>query len=61
MEETFLLELLDLQAVDLVNRFQDVIEDKAEYLFSELEQLAVPAEEEEEEVEEILEEDTSGP
>ena len=33
------MELLDLQSMDLVNRFQDVIEIKAEYLFSELEQL----------------------
>jgi hypothetical protein len=37
MEETYLVELLQINSSDLVDRFQDIIEDKFEYLKGELE------------------------
>ena len=45
MEETFLLELLEIDAEMLVDRFEDIIEDRADYLMSELEQIPVDHEE----------------
>lgn len=39
MEETYLLELLQLKSQDLVDRFEDIIEDKFEDLASEIEEL----------------------
>lgn len=48
IEETQLLELLQLTSSDLVNRFQDIIEDNADYLESEIEQLWLTDEERDE-------------
>ena len=39
MEETYLLELLQLKSEDLVNRFEDIIEDRFDELMGELEEL----------------------
>jgi len=37
VEETILLEILELNAEDIVARFTDIIEDKKEYLMKEFE------------------------
>ena len=38
MEETYLLELLQLKSEDLVDRFEDIIEDRFEELIGEIEE-----------------------
>ena len=39
MDEITLLELLNISAEDIVDRFQDTIEDNAEYLIREVEDI----------------------
>lgn len=39
MDEITLLELLNITAEDIVDRFQDIIEDNAEYLIREVEDI----------------------
>jgi hypothetical protein len=39
MDEITLLELLNINAEDIVDRFQDTIEDNAEYLIREVEDI----------------------
>jgi len=39
MEETYLLELLQLKSEDLVDRFEDIIEDRFEDLVGEIEEM----------------------
>mgnify|MGYP003334501257 FL=1 len=39
MDEITLLELLNINAEDIVDRFQDIIEDNAEYLIREVEDI----------------------
>lgn len=52
LEETFLLELLGIDSEMLVDRFEDIIEDRADYLLSELEQIPVNDEEIEDDTDE---------
>ena len=46
MEETYLLELLDIKSEDLVDRFGDTIEDRFDDLLSEIEEGFDPTDEE---------------
>ncbi|MFI3218030.1 MAG: hypothetical protein QX189_02790 [Methylococcales bacterium] len=44
-EETLLVEILEIQSVDIVNRFEDFISNKYDYLLEEYDDLVEPDDE----------------
>ena len=44
-EETLLVEILEIQSADIVNRFEDFISNKYDYLLEEYDDLAEPDDE----------------